>query len=59
MREFYVEFDMMNSGYQSAYYYCKNESECMNAIAEEFVTWNDCGHANVYEDGEFLFDFEV
>ena len=58
-REFYVEFDMIDLGFNTAFYYCENEQECRKMVLQEFKTWGDSGHADVFEDGNFLFDVEI
>lgn len=57
MIEFYVEFDLMEFGYADAYIYADTRHECTNKVKRELETWGG-GHADVFEDGEFVFDVE-
>lgn len=58
MYEIFVEFDLLDYGYATAYYYVNNKKQAIKEVTEELKVWGG-GHADVYEDGEFLFDVEV
>lgn len=57
MREFYVEFDLVEFGFATAYYYASTNNEATALIKKELQTWGG-GHADVFEDGDFIFDVE-
>lgn len=56
MREYVVEFDSWN-GTGTAYYYARSHADARRKILADLQTL-DGGHADVYLNGELVFDVE-
>ena len=58
MREYYVEFDLVESGYADGYYYAATVGQAKQQAREELIAWGG-GHADIYYNGDFVDDVEA
>lgn len=55
--EIYAEFDLIDGGFADAYFYGETLDEIKERVIEELKVWGG-GHADLFEDGEFIDDVE-
>ena len=58
MKEYYVEFDLVESGYADGYYYAATIGQAKQQVREELVAWGG-GHADIYDDDYFVDSVEA
>lgn len=56
MFEMFAEFDLIDGGYATGYFYGDTTDECMKQVADELRTWGG-GHADVFDDDGEFFDW--